>query len=105
GLFAGAWMIIAQAALVAANPLGDALGRIVEGGIGVPRRRLPLQQQVAMDMDRYVGAQPMRLARKDHMRLDRLPEIFLDHSLQRIRDMLAKGIADIDLLTRNGELH
>src|SRR5258708_22506850 len=97
--------MVAQTPLVAPQLFVQPLDRAVEGDIGVARFAVALHQQPAPCMHRYVRQDQMPLAAEHDMGFDGSVEIPLDDGCGRRRDMPAKGIPDIDLLTRDQNLH
>ncbi len=73
-------MVVANPTLVAAQPLGDAIERAVEGGMGVVGLAVTLDDDAAADMNRDIGADALGLAGKYDVSLDRVVEIF-DHRI------------------------
>jgi hypothetical protein len=68
-------VVILQAALVAAEALGDLVGSRVESWVWLAGLRIALQKDVAADMHRNVGFKEVRLTREDHIGFNRATKI------------------------------
>ncbi len=98
-------VVVAQPALVPAQPLREALGRHVEGGIGLLGGRLALGHDAPPDMDLDRSAQEIGIAGEDHRAVDGVAEILAEHAGEAGAHMLAQGVAHIDLLAFDDQLH
>ena len=58
-----------------------------------------------IDMQRQIGANQMRLAGKDGVRLDRGTEIFAEERIEARLDVAPQRLAHINLLSGNRQLH
>ena len=98
-------VVVLEAALVAAQPLGQLVGRSIEGMIRALGLRIALQEDVAANMDRQVAPDQMGVAGKDDIRLDRVVEVLRGRAGEGVADMGAQCVTDVDLLASNGQLH
>src|SRR5260221_10275122 len=57
------------------------------------------------DMQGDIGPDSMRFTGEDGMRLNRGTEVFAEDGFEARLDMTPKRVPDIDLLTRDGQLH
>src|SRR5213075_845002 len=105
GLITQPGMVIAQPAFVAAQLFGQPLGRGVKGRVVIGGRRAALDHDAAADMQRQVGADQMRLAGENGVRLDRGPKIFAEKGIEAGFDVTPQCAADIDLLSGDSQLH
>ena len=97
--------MVADAPPIAAQPLGDMLGGVVEGAVGVGRLPFPAQAQPAPGMHVDVaGEEAARPAERD-LRLQRVIEVFAGNPLQVPGDPLAQRLGQFDLLAGNVDLH
>ena len=74
--FSASLVMILQAALVAAQALGDLVGSRIEGWVWLAGLRIALQKDIAADMHRNVGFEEVRLTREDHIGFNRATEVF-----------------------------
>src|SRR4030095_3707917 len=98
-------VMIAQAALVAPQALGEMVGRRIEGDIGRLGVGRALHVDAATDMNADMCAVEMGLARQHNRGFDRIAEVFAEDTLEAGRDMRLEGIADVEMLAFYGELH
>ncbi len=97
--------MIAQPSLVAAQPLGDLVGRRVEGGVCVGGLAMALNHDAASDVNQDVGPQQMCLAGEHYGTLNGVVKVLGDGGFQGFLDVASQGAADIDLFARHGKLH
>src|SRR5581483_11888094 len=98
-------MMVAQAPLIAPEPLLDPRAGALEGGIGVARLALAAHQHAAADMDLEIAVDEMPLAREHDVRLDRVAEILARDLGERGFRVMAQGVAHVDLLSRDNDVH
>ena len=78
---------------IAAQPLGDMLGRIVERGVGVRRLALAAQRQPAPGMHVDVADEEAARATERDMRLQRMVEILAGDDVQ-VADTRVRSASD-----------
>ena len=97
--------MVAQPPLVAPQPPGQMLDRRIEGAIGRIGVGLALQIDAAADMDVDLASVEMRLARQQHIGLDRVAEILGQDQAQAVLGMGAQRVTDVELFSSDGYLH
>ena len=94
-------VVIVQATLIPAHPLGNSLCRLIRGLINVGVLFARLHENAATDMNLQIARIAMRLARNDGVGFDAITEILADQRRERALDMRSKRIANIHLLARD----
>src|SRR5436190_7207869 len=94
-----------ETALVAAQPLLDALRRLVGAGVGVSGERLGLQHDAGIEMDHALGAKTESFLGNHYMTGKSAVEIFAGRLGDARADARAQGLADVDVLTRYAKRH
>jgi hypothetical protein len=97
--------MVPQASLVAAQSLRQAVGRSVEGGIGLIRLPMSLELNASTHMRRDNGAVQMSVSRKRYRNLQRIPEVFIENPGEAVIYVCSQRVTDVQLLSFNGELH
>ena len=98
-------VMVLEALLVAAQLLFEMACRLVEARMSFGRRALGLQHQAGGQMQGAVGMETDALLLDRHMGVDGAFEIFLLQLEEPVFDMLAQGLADVEILTRDFDLH
>ncbi len=84
--------MLVHAPAIAAQPLGDVLGRVIERGIGVGRLALAAQRQPATGMQVDVADEEAARAAERDLRLQRMVEILAGDDVQVIRHARAQRV-------------
>ena len=109
GIRAGAVrrMLVLQPAHVAAQLGLDPIGRLIEGGVGVHRLAGPLQDHAVHDMGDDIAGETVAMlaAPEGDMGGKTSREELVRDRVEPVLDMGAKGVARVDLMSRNTNFH
>jgi len=94
----GVARVLVHAAAVAAQALGDVLGGVVEGAVGVRRLALAAQCQAAAGVHVDVAGEEASRAAEGHVRLQRVVEVLTGDRVEVIGNAHAKRVREVHLL-------
>src|SRR5262249_3449280 len=97
--------MLLEAALVAAQPLFDARGRLVGAGIGGSGHRLGFQHDAGIEMDHAFGAKAEALLADGDVTGKAAVEIFRRGLGYACVDTRTQRLADLDILAGDAKRH
>ena len=98
-------VVIAKLAFVAAYLFLSVLCSLVEACIGIRIGPTTLGMDVMPDMHRDMREKVPAFARKRHMRLNRVSKVFADACFEVLCGVGLEGLAHVNLMPGNGNLH
>ena len=98
-------VMILEALLVAAQLLLEVARRLVEARMGFAAGAFRLQHEAGGEVERQVGVEGASLLLHGHMCVNRAVEILLLDLAEAGFDVFTQGVADIEVLTGDFDLH
>ena len=99
------FVMVLEALLVAAQLLFEMAGSLIEARMGIGSVALCLEHEAGGKMQSAIRMETHALLLDRYMRVNGALEIFLLKLEESVLDMLAQGLADIEIFTSDFDLH